>query len=426
VAGLRVAARTSVFRFKNVNDDIGEIGRRLNVDHVVEGSVRRTGDRIRITAQLVKVADGYHLWSRTYEHRELADVFDIQDEISREIMASVLPHMRPARLPAHGTQDVVAFDHFARGRYAFWRGDGAATLDESIEHYRAAIARDPGYALAYAGLADAYMLRPGPPRENMPLAKAAALRALELDDNLSEGYVALASINWFYDWNWDAAARNYRLSGSVNRAIYSRCICYVWYLFVVGDVDGAVREARRARALDPVALLPLYTLAQLYLVSGRTPELRTTMDELRDAGVPHEALEYLGTWLALREGREADAVAVIEGLRAGRTADAFVASLSSYAAAGFATIYAVAGRRDEARAIAHALRAGNDTDFVPNVHLAAAFAAAGDTTEASRWVMAAYRERANLAYFAITPEASELRDLPVMRMVLDSVGIPDR
>ena len=423
---LRVAARTSAFAFKGVNADITEIGRKLNVAYVVEGSVRRTGDRVRITVQLVKVDNGFQVWSKTYEHRALADVFRIQDDISRQIVANLLPNLRPASLPAHGTSNVAAFDQYAKGRFAFWQGATLENLSAAIQHYQAALELDAGYALAYAGLADAYMLLPGRPDENLPRARAAALRALELDDNLSEGYVALASINWFYDWDWEAAERNYRRSFSVNRVVYTRCICYVWYLYVLGDTEAAIREAERARALDPAGLLPLSTLAGLYLASGRTQDLRVTIEQLRDAGAGSDEIRHLHTWLAWREGRLADALALIEDVRAGRTIDEFVRTEGSYAAAGYAIIYADAGRTAEARAIAGTLKARAAEQYVPSVQLAAAFGAAGDTAEASRWIRAAYDARANLAFFQATLQSTPLRDLPAFRAVLDSVGVPDR
>lgn len=422
VGGLRVVARTSAFAFKGVNRDVRDIGERLNAEVLVEGSVRRTGERLRITVQLVNAADGHHLWSNTYDRHTVADIFQIQDEIARQVVAAVQPRLARVSLPEHGTQNVRALEAYMQGRYRFWQAQEAADLQAAIGHFETAIALDPKYALAYAGIADAYMLLGGPPRTNMEHAKAAARRALELDDDLSEGYVALASINWFYDWDWAAAERNYRRSFSVNRAVYTRCICYVWYLVALGDVDGAVREAQRARALDPAALLPLTTLANVYLASGRFGELRALLPELAAAGVGPFTLAHFQAWLAWHDGRRADALAEMEVLRGGRSPSALAAEAPGLIPR-LALMY---GRTGEARAMAEALRARAGTGYVDRLSLAAAFAAAGDTAEASRWVRAAVEERANLAYFASSQEAAPLRDLPEFQAALRTVGVPVR
>src|SRR5688572_1827453 len=212
VKGLRVPARTSSFAFKNVNHDIREIGQKLNVEAVLEGSVRKSGDRLRITAQLINVADGSHLWSQTYD-RQLADVFAIQEEIAQAILAQLLPRFARAtvgnELVHPGTKKLEAYEAYLQGRHQFWQQSGEEGLRRAAAFFEVAIEHDPNYAIAHAGLADAYMLLGGSgnvlPRDIFPQSKAAALKALELDDKLAEGYVALASINWLYDWDWAAA-----------------------------------------------------------------------------------------------------------------------------------------------------------------------------------------------------------------------------
>jgi adenylate cyclase len=431
VEGLRVAARTSAFAFKGVNEDVTEIGRRLNVETVLEGSVRRTGDRLRITAQLINVADGYHLWSENFDDHHREDIFAIQDEIARAIVQKLLPRFTAADAApvVHGsTADVQAYDDYLKGRYAFWQGTSEDNLRAAIRHYEAAVERDPDYALAWAGLSDAWMLLGGEharPTEVFPQAKAAALRALGLDDQLAEGYVALASISWFYDWDWEAAERNYRRSFSVNRAVYTRCICYAWYLAVLGDYDGAVREGERVRALDPAGQLPLTTLAQMYHLAGRFDDALATLRALEETGSSSAVIPRLRAWLAWDSGRRDEAVATLERFRDGfGERGGFVPAAPARAVAELAYMYGQVGRTADARQLAGALRERAAGRYVPPELVAAAFAAAGDQVEAAAWLDRAVEGRSNLGMFSAFPVSRALQDVPRYRTALLRVGVP--
>jgi adenylate cyclase len=433
VEGLRVAARTSAFAFKGVNDDVTEIGRRLNVETVLEGSVRRTGKQLRVTAQLINVADGFHLWSQNFEDHDREDIFAIQDEISRAIVQKLLPRFRRgmAQPAVHGsTTDVLAYDEYLKGRYAFWQGTSEDNLRTAIRHYEAAIARDDAYALAHAGLSDAYMLLGGqhaPPREVFPHAKAAALRALETDEQLAEGYVALASISWFYDWDWPAAERYYRRSFSVNRAVYTRCICYVWYLAVLGDHDAAVREGERVRTLDPFGHLPLTTLAQMYHIARRYDDATATLNTLREAGSTSAVIPRLSAWLAWDQGEHRQAVATLERFSDGfADRGGFAAVAPPIAVAELAYMYANAGRTADARALAVALRSRAEERYVPPELVAAAFAAVGEPDEAAAWLDRALAGRSNLGMFSAYPVARALNATPSYDAALRQVGVPAR
>ncbi|HEX6132465.1 MAG TPA: hypothetical protein VFZ24_00695 [Longimicrobiales bacterium] len=428
VEDLRVAARTSAFAFKGVNRPVTEIGRTLNVETVLEGSVRKTGSQLRITAQLINVADGYHIWSKIYD-RQLADIFTIQQEISHEIVANLLPRFGGRTPEGHGsTTDVQAYEEYLKGRFAFWQGTSETNLRTAIRHYEAAIERDPGYALAYAGLSDAYMLLGGQhavPVEVFPRAKEAALRALELDDQLAEGYVALASINWFYEWDWPAAERNYRRSFSVNRTVYTRCICYVWYLVTIGDLDAAVREGERVRMLDPVGHLPLTTLAQMYFLAGRPADARATLDALEEAGSTSALIPRLRAWLLWDEGDRDGAVAVLDAYATAlNERGGFARTAPPIAVAELAYMYANRDRVREAQGLAEELRARAETRYVPGEYVAAAFAAAGDTAEVAAWLQRAYSERSNLGMFSTYPLSRALAGVPAYQDVLGRVGVP--
>jgi adenylate cyclase len=429
VEGLRVAARTSAFAFKGTTETVTEIGRRLTVEKVLEGSVRKTGDRLRVTAQLINVADGYHDWSATFDHRQTADVFAIQDSIAYAIVSRLLPSTGNGRVDSHsGTTNIHAYEDFLKGRYAFWQGASELNLRTAIRHYEAAIQADPDYALAYAGLSDAYMLLGGQhaaPHDAFPQARAAALRALELDEQLAEGYVALASINWFYDWDWQAAERNYRRSFSVNRTVYTRCICYSWYLALLGDVEAAVREAERVRAFDPIGHLPVTTAAQMYYLAGRYDDARAMLRVLEESGSTSALIPRLRAWLAWDEGRQGEAVEIMERYRSSVDArGGFTASAPPIAIAELAYMRGRTGRLRPAAELAAALQERAATHYVPAEFIAVALTAAGDTGAAAKWIEGAYRQRSNLGMFSVYPIARALRDTPAYHDVLRRIGVP--
>lgn len=260
VPGLRVTSRTSAFAFRGKSVDARTIGRTLGVSALLEGSVRRENNMLRVTAQLIDAETGYHRWSRTYD-RELADVFSVQDDIARAIvgeLATQLAETRPATtsMARHPTRSLEAYTFYLQGRY-FWNERTATALEKAIALFERAIAADSTYASAYAGLADAYNVMGGqtyiPPAVAFPMAKAAALHALALDSTLSESHAALGFIHLFNEWNGVAAQRE------LDRAIaidpnYSSARLYKAFLLVsTGRATEGVAEIRRAQLLDPLS-----------------------------------------------------------------------------------------------------------------------------------------------------------------------------
>ena len=258
IEGLRVAGRTSSFSFKGKQEDLRSISQKLNVRHVLEGSVRRDGDRVRVTAQLVDASDGYHRWSAAYEH-DLKNIFALEDEIARAIVAALAPKLMPAaaagivRAP---TSDPAAHELYLRGRY-LWGRRNADALRRAAELFEQAVAQDPGYALAWAGLADSTALLieyAGAPRaEKLPKARKAALKALELDERCAEAHDALAVVH-LYDWDWTAAERELRRAIELRPEYPSARHRYCLLLTNMGRWDEAIAGGQRARALDPTSL----------------------------------------------------------------------------------------------------------------------------------------------------------------------------
>ena len=263
VPELRVPARTSCFYFKGKQATIKEIARALNVAHVLEGSVRKAGNRVRIAVQLSRIDTGYHLWSQTYD-RTLDDIFKVQEEIASEAVRSLSATLLSTTLPARiAPVNSGAYQFYLRGRF-HWNRRSAEEFRAAIRCFEQAIAIEPGYALAFAGLADCYSLLPIYDRMSsatatMPHAKAATLRALAIDDNLAEAHASLGLILGIFDFDWAAGERHYQRAIELNP---SSPVAHQWYgelLVNTGRCDAGLAEGRRAVELDPLS--PIASLA---------------------------------------------------------------------------------------------------------------------------------------------------------------------
>jgi TolB-like protein/Tfp pilus assembly protein PilF len=314
VEGVRVVARTSAFSFKGKNLDVRKIGEELNVATVLEGSVRREGKQLRVFAQLIGVADGYHLWSKSYD-RELKSVFSVEDELARAIVLALKPKLVQDRaLVEPATVSTEAHDLYLKGRY-FWNQRTKEGLTKAKGFFERAIALDPAYALAHSGLADCYTLlmdygaaRAG---EVLPQAKAHALKAMELDDALAEAHASLGAVSQ-HDYDWGIAERE------LKRAIELRpgyATAHQWLaeiLLAKRQFPEAVAEAERARQLDPTAPVVNYVLAATLLMSrdyGRAIEQATKTLELDPGFTFARVYLVLGY---LRTGRFAEALATLD------------------------------------------------------------------------------------------------------------------
>jgi serine/threonine protein kinase/tetratricopeptide (TPR) repeat protein len=279
---LKVVARTSAFSFKGKDVDVREIGKKLNVETVIEGSVRKEGNRLRITVQLVNVADGYHIWSERFD-RELADVFAIQDEISLAItdrMKLKLLGQEKVRMAKRHTEDLEAYDLYLRGLY-FRRKLTEDSIPKAIEYFNQAIEKDPDNALAFAGLAYSYMVltwyKPISSQEAYPKAKKAALKALELDDQLAEAHESLAGVIGYLEWNWESAERE------IKRIIELKP-GYAWayfhlsnFLLCQAKFDDAIKALQKALELDPLNVLFNRDLGECYFRAGHLEKAIKTL-----------------------------------------------------------------------------------------------------------------------------------------------------
>jgi TolB-like protein/Tfp pilus assembly protein PilF len=269
VEGVRVVARTSAFSFKGKNVNVRQIGEELNVGTVLEGSVRREGNQLRVVAQLIGAADGYHLWSKTYD-RELKGVFSLEDELARAIVQALKPRLVPAAaLVQTTTSSTEAHDLYLKGRY-FWNQRSREGFAKATALFEKAIALDPTYALAHSGLADCYSLSVDYARaraaEVLPKARAHALKAMELDDSLAEAHTSFGMVSEL-DYDWITAEREYRRAIELKPGYATAHHWYFLLLLNTGRLAEAREEAERARQLDPTSAIINVALVGLFLDS---------------------------------------------------------------------------------------------------------------------------------------------------------------
>ena len=274
IKGLRVTSRTSTFMFKSKNEDIRKIGHQLNVNTVLEGSVRKFKDRIRITAQLINTADGYHQWSEVYD-RKTEDIFSVQDEISKSIAVKLsegLGECCEEPLVKSYTKDIEAYNLYLKGLF-YWNKWTASEVHAAIKYFGEAAAKDPEFALPYSALADCYIFLGAygfmPSKTSYPKAKQYADKALQLDPKHAEALTSLALVKLFFDWDLDGACGAFQNALRLNPGSASVHHCYMYYLQAAGRMEEAVAEMETARILDPLSLVMNNVLAEAYFYAGR-------------------------------------------------------------------------------------------------------------------------------------------------------------
>lgn len=279
VESLQVAARTSSFAYRDRHEDIRGIGQSLGVGTVLEGSVRRSGERLRVTVQLINVNDGYHLWSGTFD-REVKDTFAIQDEIARAVVATLATHLGTdpdTNLVQRGTDDLLAYESYLRGRYT-WNRRTEGGLRASITHFQEAIEKDADYANAYAGLADSHALLGiaeygmAPPLEVMPRAKAAARQALRIDPRSAAAQTTLAHVTYAFDWDWVEADQAFRLAIELDPDYAFGHHWYALFLSAMERHDEAIASELRARELEPLSLIINKNVGTILFYAGQVEE----------------------------------------------------------------------------------------------------------------------------------------------------------
>jgi adenylate cyclase len=421
---LKVAARTSSFHFKGENIDLQEAGEKLKVKNILEGSIRKQGNRIRVTAQLINVEDGFHLWSERYD-RELDDIFAIQDEIALSITEKLKVSLFDGdreQIKKTYTQDTTAYELYLQGRY-YWKQRNREGLETSIRYYQKAIDKDPNYALAWAGLADSYNLLDEygnySRAEVIPKAKAAVKRALELDDQLAEAHVSHASLLMFDEWDWLNSGKEFKRGADMNPNYATAHHWYSEWLMYTNKFDKALEEISIAAELDPVS-----------------PAI------IKDKGILHyyrrqydKAIEFAKAALELNanfpaghrllslcyEGKKMFKEAIAENERWEE-----LTGNADKAAVFLARLYANCGRKDEARKIIERF----SEEDIKNLHdhraLALAYSALGEIDKAFEFLDKSYaaHELAS-CNIKIDPKLDPLRSDPRYEELIKRMNFPE-
>ena len=391
ISALRVISRTSAMHYKATNKKLPEIARELDVDAVVEGSVERSGEQVRITAQLIEARTDRHLWAKSYE-RDLRDVLRLQDEVAQAIANEVrvqltpqeqvyLDKARPVRPEAH--------EAYLRGLYTL-RGASRGRafeqtpedVEQAINYFQQAIALDPNDALAYAGLADAYydqstLLRA--PLESMPKAKAAAARAIELDEALAEAHASLGRVKLTFDWDWQGADREFRRALELNPSLPRAHAGYAHYLLTLGRTDEAIQEINRAEKIDPRMTESHMNLPFLLFNGRRYNEAIESGQRIGDDRVL--ALSYAEL------GRPTEAITAADRALKSTQSPTFLAQIAS--------VFAMAGKKDMARAMLTTIEAQASRRYICGFNVACVYATLGENEQAFGWLEKAYLARSD-------------------------------
>jgi TolB-like protein/Tfp pilus assembly protein PilF len=421
IGRLSVIARTSIMKYKGTNHDIGEIGHALQVGTILEGSVRKAGDQVRITAQLVDVASQAHLWSEDYD-RALADVFTIQTDIARQVAEELeitLLVKEQVEIEKQHTTDLQAYNSYLRGLYFY--NQGGVAYENSRTYFEEAIQRDPSYAMACARLADLYtkMWWSMPHQQAYAKARAAAERALDLHDALAEAHSALAILKLYADWDWPGAEREFQRAIALNPSSALAHAEYGHKLLspVMGRYDDALAELRRAQELDPLSVSISTEIAWVYHHARRWDQSIAQFQRALELGSkspwPHVGL---GQDYALT-GRYGEAIAAVDEAVA-------LAGNSPYFQGVRGWILGLAGRAREAHQVLRELEKTAAGEKVDPVAFAWIYMGLGDHDHAIAWLQKAYEGHSTEMIYLRTPTWDSLRSEPEFIELMKDVGLP--
>jgi TolB-like protein/DNA-binding winged helix-turn-helix (wHTH) protein len=423
ISTLRVISRSSVMTYKSVRKPLAEIARELDVQAVVEGSVLRSGERVRITAQLIEVPPDRHIWAHSYEG-DLRDTLTLQNTVARTIaeqIQAVLNKQEKAALEKSRVVKPEAYEAYLKGRY-FWNkrtGDG---LKKAIEYFTVAIEKDPNYAEAYAGLADSYALSGDweygilSPHDASLEAKAAATKALDLDDSLGEAHTSRAFALDLYDWDWSAAEMEYRRAIALNPGYATAHHWYAWHLMVIGRTDEGILELRKAESLDPLSLIIRADLADALCIAHRYSESVQQSERTLEMD-PNFAIGHYELGQAFVQ-KQMYNEAIAEFQRAIELAGDNAAFDSN-----LAYVYAVSGRRDDALKMAQDLETRASASSAADSNIALIYVGLVDNDKAMIWLNKAYQARFNPSIL-LRPAFDPLRSDARFQDLRRRIGLP--
>lgn len=422
IKDFRVAARTSTFSFKGERIDVREIGRKLNVETVLEGSVRKAGKRLRITAQLINVRDGYHLWSEQYD-KVLADVFDIQDEITMSIVDALKVQLLARENQAvqkRYTDNIEAYNLYLKGRY-YWNKMTIESFRKAINHFQRAIAKDSTYALAYTGLADSFTglgdagLSAIPPKEAFSNAKVAVQKALEIDETLAEAHASLGHLK-MHDFDWAGAELEFKRAIKLNPNYATTYHMCGFYFALMGRHDEAITYIKRALELDPISLGINTDLGVIFYFAGQydmaIAQYHKTLE--MDPGFVRAYITLGSTYGKKGMYRE--------GIDTYKKAMELSGDRLKIAALGRA--YALAGKKEEALKIIGELEELSQQRYVSPYCIALIYASLDEKDKAMEWLQKAYEKHVSeLIYMKVDPYLENLHSDPRFMILLKKMAL---
>ncbi len=422
IKDLRIVARTSAFSFKGKELDIRDIGEKLSAETVLEGSVRKSGNRLRITVQLINVEDGYQVWSERYE-QTIEDVFTIQDEITMAIVEKLKVKLlggEKAKLMKRHTENVEAYNLYLKGRF-YWNKRVEEEVKKGISYFQQAIEKDPAYAAAYAGLADCYNVlgfySALPSTEAFPRAKAAALKAMEIDDTLAEAHTSLAYARLYYDWDWSDAEKEFKRATELNPAYPTAHHWYAEYLAAMGRLNEAIAEKKKACQLDPLSMVINTTVGWMFYFARQYDQ---AIEQIKKALEINPNFVPAHFWLGQafeQKGMFQEAIAEFQKAIT-------LSKGSTYTVAALAHAYAVAGERVEAQKLLDQLKKLSRRRYVSSYDIAEVHIGLGNKNLAFEWFQKAFDERARaLIFLKVEPRLDIVRADPRFIALLKKMNL---
>jgi TolB-like protein/DNA-binding winged helix-turn-helix (wHTH) protein len=426
IRSVRVISRSTAMAYKNTHKPLSEIARELHVDAVVEGSVLRAGSRVRITAELVQVSTDHHLWADTYES-QIGDVLSLQNRVSSAIVDEIRINLSPedkVRLAKNPSVSPAAHEDYLKGRY-YWNRRSGEGFRKAIGYFEEATRTDPQYALAFAGLADCYGIIGAtiygdlPAAEAAPKAKAAAIRALEIDPTLAEAETSLATAMFNYDWDWAGAAQGFQRAIQLDPRYATAYQRYSLYSIAMGRFDDSLDQIRKARDLDPLSTNINWSLGwRLYLAR----QYDRSIAQLRDALEMDPSYEWSHLILGQAYEQKGELnLALIELRKASELSHNSPLMVSALAHAN-----ALSGNLDEAQKLLAQLMARSKTQYVSPFYIAIVYVALGEKDLAMNWLEKAFVDRSNgLVFLKVEPQLDPLRANPRFIALQQKLNFPN-
>jgi TolB-like protein/Tfp pilus assembly protein PilF len=423
IADLKVTSRTSTQHYKSVPENLAEIAKQLGVAHILEGSVQKSGDAVRVNVQLIKAANDSQVWAETFD-RKVTDIFSVESEVAKAIADQLRAHITRQEeqvIAAKPTKNIEAYDAYLRGRY-FWNKRTSDGIKHAIEHFQRSIERDPDFALGHAGLADSYIALTfynfAAPHETMPKAKESAIKALALDNTLAEAHASLAHILMNYDWNWPAAEKEFKRSIELQPDYATAHEWYaIHYLTATGRFEEAVQEMKRALELEPASLVMNTFMGATLYYAGRYDE---AIDQCRRTIEmdPNFAVAHWHLGLAYEQKQVLDS-ATEEFKKA-----ISLSGGSPLMRAALARAYAKSQKKHEANEMLNELNELWKQQYVSAYEVATIYVALGNNEQAFQLLEQAYGEHSfHLVYLNVSPQFKPVSSDQRFQNLVQRIGL---